>query len=69
MTELRPITNEEWAKYRWVEVSTYGNAERIFIRDIELTEPPDDGFKYIECTTRADNKQRWRRIMTYTDNE
>ena len=52
----KPITREEWSRFRWEQV-----APSVYLRGIELTEPPDDGFVYVDVTTFSDAKQRWIR--------
>jgi hypothetical protein len=58
MTDTHDITKIEWNKYRWLEVEP-----DKFIRGIELVNPPNDGFVYVEVTTFGDAKQRWQRAQ------
>ena len=58
--ETRPITKEDWEKHRWIDACAGSNAS-IFIRGIKKTEPPDDGYVYVDVTTLADSEQKWRR--------
>jgi len=65
---LRPITKEEWDRYRWIEVSGEGE-EAVFLPGIELCDPPDDGYAYVDRTRPTDTKQRWVRAETSVDED
>jgi len=61
--QLRSITQEEWERFEWIEVSGPGE-EAVFVRGIEKCDPPDDGYIYVERTRGRDYKQRWVRAQT-----
>lgn len=45
------ITIDEWEKYDWLEVTTYGDlahGHRVYIKGEKLQGPPQDGFVYVE---------------------
>jgi hypothetical protein len=62
--KMRDITEKEWREYQWVEVTTFGDAERVFLRGVKYTQPPKDGFHYEEDTRVGDKEQRWTRAVT-----
>ena len=65
--KLRPITRKEWIEYEWVDVSSVGCEEFVYIRTVKNTLPPDDEFVYREATKMGDAERKWKRIMTYDD--
>jgi len=62
--KLRPITQDEWIQYEWVEVTTPTDKHPVFLPGIQIVVPLNDGFVYVERTRFGDNKQRWERAMT-----
>jgi len=54
----RHITKEEWRAYKWIRVG-----EARFLRGIKITQPPDDGYEYVEVTTFSDTEQKWARVV------
>jgi hypothetical protein len=63
--EMRPITQEEWCAYYWIEVDVAGDGRRIFLRGLKKTTPPGDGFAYVQAPIRCgDTEERWVRAET-----
>lgn len=62
--KLRDITVDEWERYEWTEIWSVGEPEPIYIRGVEKTTPPDDGYMYTETTRFGDARQRWSRRQT-----
>ena len=56
-----PITEQEWNDYEWIETEK----KDVFIRGIRKTDPPDDGYHYVEITTFSDTEQKWARAVFY----
>lgn len=59
---MKDITKEDWLKYDWINIFLKGELP-IFIRGVEETQPPDDGFHYIDVTRFGDKKQEWVRAQ------
>lgn len=58
--QTRPITEEEWCAYHWLEVEAVGDGRRIFLRGLKKTSPPDDGYAYIQAPIRfGDTEEKW----------
>lgn len=57
--KIHEITIDEWSQFDWIQVLQ--NTPNYFIRGIKKTQPPNDGYKYIEITTYADSEQKWAR--------
>lgn len=64
-SELRPITKAEWDKFDWINATAVGESGKVFLRGVEHSSPPDDGFVYADATRPGDAIQRWERAMTY----
>jgi|WetSurMetagenome_2_1015567.scaffolds.fasta_scaffold1201061_1 hypothetical protein len=67
---MRQITIEEWEKYEWIEVGSFGSG---YVQGIEKTEPPpkpNDGLAYIliDITSMMDRKQVWKWLPCMTFN-
>lgn len=60
--KFRDITQAEWDEYEWIEVSEMG--EKFFIRGLKRTQPPQDGFVYVDDTRLGDSERKWRRAKT-----
>jgi hypothetical protein len=64
MQSKRDITLVEWNKYEWVEVSEMGADSPLYMRGVEKTPKPNDGYVYEDWTKLGDAKQVWKRIQT-----
>ena len=60
----REITEKEWHAYDWIEV---GAGE--YIRGAKYTDPPNDGFRYVDVTQFGDKEQRWERAVEIVKDE
>jgi hypothetical protein len=65
--KLRPITIKEWERYEWIDATSIGDLDPVFVRGFERTSPPDDGFIYVDKTPPESKVQTWKRIMTFKD--
>ena len=54
------ITQEDWDAYDW-----HYAGDGIYIRGVKKTDPPDDGFVYVDVTTFSSPEQIWRRAQRY----
>ena len=61
---LRPIMESEWSEYEWFESTNFGDPNRIFVRGRRLTEPPRDGFHYVEQHRPYEAVQVWKPALT-----
>lgn len=62
MNHKREITEKEWREYKWIEL-VGGEC----LRGVKFTDPPNDGYHYIEVTTIADLEQKWVRAFVYEE--
>jgi hypothetical protein len=61
--KYRDITEQEWNEYEWVEVNDI-ELGRVFLQGRKRTQPPQDGYKYIDVTKLGDSEQKWERAKT-----
>jgi hypothetical protein len=63
MMALRDVTCDEWDAYHWLEVTTYGDPQPVYVRGLKRAGPmPDDGFQYEEYADMQAGEYRWRRV-------
>ena len=65
MQRTRPITEEEWCAYHWLEVEAVEDGRRIFLRGLKKTTPPNDGYVYVQAPIQiGDTEEKWVRAET-----
>ena len=57
---MKDITQDEWGRFEWIPVG-----DNVYIKGVEKTDPPDDGFVYVDVTRYGDSVQRWERAQMY----
>ena len=62
---LTEITEADWNAYFWIEIEIEPG-KRVFLRGIQHTTPPNDGYHYVEVTTAKDTVQQWVRAQEIT---
>lgn len=61
---LVDITEEEWQQYQWHHIGG-----GIYLRGVKYTQPPQDGYHYVEVTTFGDKEQKWIRARRYEEDK
>jgi hypothetical protein len=68
VSNLRPITQQEWDEYEWIEVTTWGDAadgKKVYVRGLKNAgNPPDDGFLYDCVADMGKGAYVWVQRMT-----
>ena len=52
------ITSEDWKQWEW---APFDNFSDLYVRTYKKTEPPNDGYEYIDVTSAGDAEQKWAR--------
>jgi len=52
------ITPQEWSEYKWFMVDSFSDE---YVRGAKKTQPPDDGYEYVDVTALGDAEQNWVR--------
>ena len=58
MTTKREITEADWDAYDWIEVGA-----GQYVRGVKYTDPPNDGYRYVDVTRYGDAVQKWARAV------
>ena len=59
---LTDITESDWNAYLWTEIELEPG-KRVFLRGVQRTSPPNDGFHYVDVTGTKDTVQQWARAQ------